>query len=154
MADKDTTSTLSPELARVIGEGIAQGLNAVRPQKVPFGRYDPKTPFHPDRTKTPKLTRDCFQNGIKMDPALLHDAEILLLNQIRRSGRYVDRMVEVTLRDEGTDPVVEIRFKDTTIDDRMEFRGKVRNMLDLLEKVIAEQVAIEADEPVSKRRSA
>lgn len=145
--------------ASVVGEaiarGIAEGLKAVAPpRKVEFGEFDGKSPFDVTKDGSPKtkLTRDCFQNGAKMRPEMLFDEEIKLLNRIVRSGRYINRMVEVIVRDEGSDSVVELRYKNKTADQRSELKTEVKDLRTMLRRIVDEQdVEIENETPAKRR---
>src|SRR5882672_9385926 len=97
--EEPTPQPSMSDLATIIGDGIAKGMAQVAPKKVTAGRYDPKSSFHPDKKLVPQLKRRCFQNGVEMKADLLFDEEIRLLNRIARGGRYLDRNVEVVLRD-------------------------------------------------------
>lgn len=132
--------------ASQISTGIATGINEARPQKITAGRYDPRTPFQPDKTKSKRLIRPVYQNATRLNPMQLFNAEITLLNQINRSGRYLDRKVEVILREEGSEEYLEIRYKNRTIDDRMEIKSLFRSFQELLEKIVAEQNVINEEE--------
>jgi hypothetical protein len=134
----------------------AMKLNAPR-RKVSIAEYDPKTPWHPDKTKALKLTRVCFQNGIQIREENIANADIALLNRIDRSGRYIDRLVEVILRDDGAEDTVEIRYKNKTPDQRNDIMRRVRSFEDMLNQIVTAQDAAEAElaamgRPSTKRR--
>lgn len=129
-----------------IGTQIADGINAARPKKVTAGQYDPKTPFHPNKKKAKRLARPMYQNGTRLMPNRMFDREIELANQIVRSGRYINRLIEVIVRQDGADEVVELRYKNRTIDDRMEHKGAYRDLTDMLTKIVEEQNALLAEE--------
>ena len=86
----------------------AMNRNAPR-RKVTAGEYDPKTFVQPDKGKTLKLNRDCYQNGTPMYAENLSNPEIALLNRITHSGRYLNRVVEVVVASNGTVEEVYLR---------------------------------------------
>ena len=138
-----------------MSQGIAAGINEARPQKVTMGRYDPRTPWQPDKRKAHKLRRTTFQNGAMLNPNQLNNTEIDLLNRLNRSGRYLDRLIEVLVRDEGSDEVVELRYKNRTTDDRLAHRGAYSSLADMLQKIVTEQDALnEADGILKEERKA
>ena len=139
-------SQISNNIGSTIGTQIAEGINAARPKKVTAGQYDPKTPFHPNKKKAVKLNRAMYQNGTRLSPNRMFDREIALANQIVRSGRYINRLIEVIVRQDGSDEVVELRYKNRTIDDRMEHKGAYRDLTDMLTKIVDEQNALLAEE--------
>lgn len=139
-------TAFSNQITTNLGQQIAEGINAARPKRITAGQYDPKSPFHPSKKKTRKLLRPIYQNGARLSPTRLFDAEIDLLNQIKRSGRYINRLVEVIVRQDGSDEVVELRYKNRTIDDRMEHKAAYRSLLDMLQKIVEEQNAALAEE--------
>lgn len=147
---KPQTVTLdASQIAHVIAAGMAEAMRQYAPKKISIGQYDPKNPFHPDkRTPKPQLTRHCFQNGTRMDPISMFDEEINLLNSIVRPGRYINRLVEVIIRDEGGDRTLELRYKNRTADQRFENVKQFRDLVEMLRKVVMEQAeALTADVP-------
>lgn len=129
-----------------LGKQIADGINAARPKKVTAGQYDPRTPFHPNKKAAKKLRRPVYQNGSRLHANRLFDREIDLLNKIVRSGRYINRLIEIQVRQDGPDEVVDIRYKNRTIDDRMEHKGAYRDLTDMLTQIVNEQDAALAQE--------
>jgi len=128
------------DLAKMIADGISAGLAAIQgPKKVLFGRYNPNSPWHPDKNTVPKLTRTYFQNGGRIDPTVVADADILMLNQIKVSGRYFDDFVEVVVRKQGSDEVVDILYANATIDQRLEQKSHFRNFSELVAGIVKAQ---------------
>jgi len=129
--------------------GITTGMQEARgPRKVAMGQYDPKTPFHPNKKKASRLTRPVFQNNTRLAESQLFDREIDLLNQIVRSGRYINRLIEVVVTADGAEEIVYISYKNKTIDDRMEHKGAYRDLSDMLRQIVAEQNEMLAQEGV------
>jgi hypothetical protein len=99
------------------------------------------------------LNRLCVQNGTPMRLEQLTDREVRLLNQITHSGRYLNRVVEVIVREEGAeDETVELRWKCKSADDRNESGKEWRDLADMLDKIVTAQ-AEERAKPEPKRRS-
>lgn len=132
--DAPTTPSNMQDFASIIGAAVAQGIAANTPKKTTFGQYVARQ----NRGRS-KLTRECYQNGFRMEASSLSNDEIDLLNKIDRTGRYINRMVEVIIQDAGTDEIVEIRFSNKTSDQRFELKGFVRNFLDMLQQITAAQ---------------
>jgi len=134
-----TTSDLQA-LGQTIAEGISEGMRKNVPQKVTFGQYMKRpTTLHPKGPAGPQLAREYFQNGFRLQYDTLSDTQIDLLNKLDRSGRYIDRRVEVIYRPEGGDESVEIRWKCRTPDDRSELKGLARDFTDILTQIVAAQ---------------
>ena len=133
-----------------MSQGIAAGINEARPRKVTAGQYDPKTPWQPNKKKALKLTRNTFQNGTWLNPATLNNTEIGLLNRLNRSGRYIGRLIEVLVRQDGSDEVVELRYKNRTTDERMEHRSAYRDLADMLAKIVDEQDKLNEEDGLMK----
>lgn len=128
------------QFGQVIGDAVARGMAANAPRrKVNFGEYDPKTYQQPDKTKTLKLNRDCFQNGAWMNPNSMFNEEIDLLNKITHSGRYINRMVEVILVPDGAVDQVHLRYANKTIAQRIELTKHFRDLADMLRQIVAAQ---------------
>lgn len=146
MSTTRDTSTTEPAVPASIvsdmGRVIADAIRDSAPKRVTVGQYDPQSPFHPDKKTQAKLKVTCVKNGMVLNHATLHDAEVRLINQLK-SGRYINRLVEVILRpaEPGEMPVVEIRYKWATMNDRLAVRAHWSSFKDLLEKIIAEQSA-------------
>lgn len=151
-------------LGKTIADGVNQGMAANAPRrKVTIGQYDPKTWAQPDRTKTHKLQRECYQNGAWMNPHSMTNAEIDGLNGITHNGRYLDRIVEVFIRSNGSEDEVHIRYNNKTPSQRLEFqkmqtglrKGEtgLEYMLRVINDVQAEERAeYEADADARKQR--
>jgi hypothetical protein len=120
--------------ASMIGAAVQQAQEQSNPKRVTFGKYIAKK-----NAGRPKLTRDCYQNGRVIDAGVLSNEEINLLNKIDRTGRYIDRMVEVVVREEGADETVDIRFSNKTAA-AFELKGRARNFEHILEQIVAAQV--------------
>lgn len=133
------------QLASMIGQQVAAAVTAAQPVKrMTFGEYQRRA-----KKGRSKLSRVCWNNGILMQESVLSNREIELLNAITHTGRYVNRLVEVIVRDEGADEVVEIRW-NMKRDAQFELKGQARNFCDILEQVVAaqaeERAAAEAKE--------
>jgi len=142
------------ELGKIIAQGIAEGMkglveqmaaNAPRRKKTQ-GEFEQtlKTPFI-DRAKEratnkrkPSLSRNTFQNGYRLRDEFLVAEEIDLLNKIKKPGRYINRMVEVIIRDEGSEQVLELRYSNKSPDQRFELKNYARSLREICERVLEE----------------
>lgn len=147
------------DLGKTISDAIQAGMAANAPvRKVSFGEYQKRahTPFSDGSVK---LTRECFQWGHALRADALTNREITLLNKIDRSGRYINRMVEVVVNQEGADETVMIRWKCATPDDRMAIAPYIQSFEHCLEQIVAAQVAedsedvVNAESYIQKRRA-
>ncbi len=144
-ADETTETAGAPEprankysdLAKMISDGIAQGITAAQPKKLTYGQYQRKQP------KLPKLLRPTSQNGYPVQN--LTAAEITLCNRITHSGRYMDRRVEVILKVEGNDETLELRYPNKTTDQRFEMKSYFRNFEDLVRQIVEVQELEDAE---------
>jgi hypothetical protein len=135
-------------LAAMIGQQVATAVTAAQPVKrMTFGEYQ-------RRAKKGRLTlkRVCWNNGIMIQESVLTNREIELLNQITHTGRYVNRLVEVIVRDEGADEVVELRW-NMKRDAQFELKGSARNFCDILEQIVAAQVEERAEAEAKDERA-
>lgn len=149
MTDTDTTST--PALAapavdlgafsKMIGDAVAQGITAANPRKKSFGQYDKERKEKARKAGRQELTRQCYQNGILLSEESLTNKEIECFNAIDRTGRYLDRFVEVIVRDLGSEEVVELRYPDKTNDHRNKFMRLAGTLEHALELVVKAQKA-------------
>jgi len=157
MASTDTAEptapTLSPEMSQ-LAAAIAAGIAANAPRrKVTFGEYNPKDALHPNgRKHIAKLTRTSFQNGTPLNPEVLSDVEINLVNQVKHSGRYCNRLVEVIVNNDGLDETIDIRHKNSNKDRRNDFARQCVSFEDELRQIIAEQAVEDADEDAAYER--
>ena len=138
-----------------LGKSIGEGIAKTQQRKQPFGLYDPKSSYHPNKAKTPKLKRDFYQNGYRANPITLLDEEIHLLNRITHSGRYLNRVVEVRVDDSSAEEVVHINYINKGIEQRLQNKQLWNGLVDLLRKVVAVQEAEDLeDAELRERRSA
>jgi len=121
--------------------GISTEMAKANPRKVSIGQFDGQMPAQEGKSKNQKLKlkRACYQNGTRLNPITLFNREIDALNKLVRSGRYLNRLIEVVVHQDGSEEVVELRYKNRTIDDRMEHKGAYRDLSDMLTKILAEQ---------------
>lgn len=149
------TGLQNEALVRAFSEAMRS--NAPK-RKITIGEYDPRSPWHPKKANSVVLTRLCFQNGFALNPDQLSNNEITLLNKIDRSGRYIERLVEVILRDDSAEDVVEIRYRNKTADQRNDIARHCRSLEDMLTQIVRDQEAAEAEliamgrPPTKKRR--
>ena len=139
-----------------MGLALAQGIASQTRKFVSFGEYiiRPHSPFHPDGPSK-VMTRQYYQNGVRLLDHTIHDKEIVLLNQITHSGRYCGRMVEVIVKDDGGDgEIIDIRFSNKTADQRLELRGQVRDFEDMLKQIIEAQKEERAEAEARDERAA
>lgn len=129
------------DFGKSIGDAVAQGIAATTRRKVTFGEYDalgPRNSYHPkSKAETPVLKRQAWQNDTPLMENTLFDREILLLNRITHSGRYLDRKVEIIFNDDA----VYIRYNNKTADQRFELKNYFQSLIGLLELVVKEQEA-------------
>lgn len=135
------------DFGKILADSIVAGMaQQAGPKKVTFGQYDPRSPWHPDKKKRVKLTRVVFQNGNLVNPDMVLDADIVRLNKINRSGRYLNRKVEVSMREDVDAEVIYISYKTQTLDQRMENKTLFVDFSDLLKKILMEQEIAEENE--------
>jgi hypothetical protein len=122
-------------LGEMISAAVVAGVNAAQPARtVKFGEYLRRV--NAGRSIL-KLT--AFQNDRQIDAGVLTNAEIDLLNQINRGGRYFDRKVEVVYQNNGNDRIVYFRYDNKSPDNRFELRGYYNNFKHFLEQIVAWQ---------------
>jgi len=138
------------DLAGAIGASVAQALaSQAPPRKMTFGEYQRRA-----NAGRKKLTREVFQNGFRLggpgsvDNSLTNE-QILLLNQITHTGRYINRLVEVILNVDEAEPVLNIRYNNRSKDQALTLRGHIRNFTDMLQQIVADQ--IEEDKETEER---
>ena len=139
--DEPTGPPPGMELAKAIGDAVAEGMAKNNPKRVSYGAYLKRpTLNHPLGLLSPKFSRVYFQNGLIVPYDSVNDEQVKMLNGITHSGRYIDRKVEIIVRDEGGDAQsVDIRYRNAMLDDRMELKSLFKNFTDLLEQVTAAQ---------------
>lgn len=129
------------DLGQVMGDAVARGIAANTRRKITFGEYVARggnSPFHPDPQKKVKLTRVCFQNGHMIEHGTAFDRELELLNKITHSGRYIDRLVEVVVAQDGSEETVDIRFSNKS-QFAFELKGRAKDFTAMLEQIVAAQ---------------
>ncbi len=136
------------ELGQVIGNAVASGMAAsAPPRRMTIGEYIRRgkiNQYHPDPKVKLKFTREYYQNGRLIEFATCFDREVELLNQITHSGRYIDRLVEVVVEQNGSEEAVDIRFSNKK-DKAFELKGKARDFTDMLQQIVAAQAEERAE---------
>ena len=127
------------QFAQMLGQAVAQGVSQAMParpaERMTFGQYQKR--LNAGRSN---LRRPYFENGIHQEGLVLTNAEIDYLNQIDRTGRYINRLVEVIVRNDGADEILELRW-NTKRDAMFELKGYARNFEDIVRQVVEAQGA-------------
>lgn len=132
----ETNDAFADKLAGAITKGIAE----TAPKKVPFSKYEPRTPWQPGKKKAMHvLAYKVYQNGFRVSPKKLTNTEIDYLNQIRRPGRYISRRVEVALWSDGGDTSLDLRYSNKNPEQRFENKNYWRNFEELVRLIVEEQ---------------
>lgn len=137
-----STGIQGAELTKAFAEALKL---SAPPRYIQIGEYDPKTPWHPIAAEAHKLKRACYQNGVLLNPDQMSNKEIDLLNAIDRSGRYIERLVEVILADDSTDEAIYIRYRNATEDQRNALRAQIRSFSDMIQQIVTAQQEAEAE---------
>jgi hypothetical protein len=135
-------------LGQAIGNAVAAGMaQNAPPRKITFGEYQRRggiNQYHPDPKKKLKFNREYYQNGKQIQFSTCYDREVELLNQITHSGRYINRLVEIVVIQNGSEEAIDIRYSNKR-DKAFELKGYARNLVDMLEQIVAAQ-AVEREE--------
>lgn len=147
-------TTLAPapidmnQLGQVIGSAVASGMAQSAPvRRLTIGEYIRRggiNQYHPDPKVKTKFTREYYQNGKLIEFATTFDREVELLNQITHSGRYIDRLVEVVVIQDGSTEAIDIRFSNKK-DKAFELKGRARDFISILEQITEAQAAERAE---------
>lgn len=147
-------ATQSPtDVVQRVVDAITQ--NAPRRQ-VSIGEYLARP-----ENKRLKMTRAYFQNGFPLyQDGNITNEEIKLLNSITHSGRYINRIVDVVVRQNGLEQEVFINYHNKGIDQRMNNQRHWSSLTELLTKICeaqkverAEQEEIDAMRDDLRRRA-
>ena len=98
------------------------------------------TPFDPQgsiggRRKVKLKYSAVYMNGARLNPVLMHDEEIGLVNQIKKPGLYNKRKWEVVRQNDS----LEIHYKNRTFEQRMELKGDAPTFAAMCRVILAEQ---------------
>lgn len=129
------------DFGQVIGDAVAKGIAANTRRKITPGEYAARggnSPFHPDPKKRVKMNREYYSNGRLIELSTAFDREVELLNEITHSGRYIDRLVEVVVQQNGADEAVNIVFSNKS-QFAFELKGKAKDFTAILEQIVAAQ---------------
>lgn len=138
-APKSTSDAATSTDIRSLVESIKE---LTPPRKVRFNEYKTRSPFNPTGNRKRKLDRICFQNGARINVALLFDEEIKLLNTLPE-GRFIDQLVTVR-KDAGSGgdkDKIHIEYANRTHDQRITFAEHVRSFVGLLRQIHEEAKA-------------
>lgn len=145
---KAQQGSVPDDLGKTIGNAVAQGMSASTRRKITIGEYLARV-----NKGRPSLTRICWQNDHEIRENVLSVEEINLLNQVHRSGRYIDRLVQVIIGYDAGEEVIYIRYHDKG-DHRFALSGAgVRNFSTMLKMILAEQDVEDAEEEREEERT-
>lgn len=130
-------------LGEVIGNAVADGMTKSTRRTIRVGEYLARL-----KQGRPILQRRAWQNDKEIPDTVstLSNREIELLNGIHRTGRYIDRLVEVVIGLDGADEVLYFRYNDKGDHKFALSAAGVRNFQTMLEMIMAEQAAEDAAE--------
>lgn len=152
-APETLTPPAAPMDVQAIADAIARGIvaagNETGPIKqVQVTKYRNRTIYNPEGLyphKRPQFTRDYYQNGKHLVADVLTPADIAILEKLQ-AGRYLNRLVEVIEREsEGSEMrSLEVRYPSATHDQRIAAGKVFQTFSQLLQLLLAEQIATEA----------
>lgn len=120
----------------VLAAALIKAINITKPkEKVNAAYRIPKTAWSPKAGEAKvKLKRKSYQHGIPIDPDMISNEEIALLNQLK-PGLYCDGWVKVIRR---RDRGINIEYPVKTASQRLRLTSQfgVRNLKELLELLI------------------
>lgn len=131
-------------LGTVIGEAVAAGMKKNTRPKVTIGEYIARR-----KAGRPEMARRFFVNNIEMLPGdwRISNAEITLLNAINRTGRYINRLVEVVIGADGSEEVVHFRYNNRKPDHQFALMAAgVRDFETMLRMIVDAQTIENAEE--------
>jgi len=142
------TETQTDALGDRIAAGIAAGIAATQgPRKLSIGQYQRA------HARKVKLLRETTQNTHTLFLENLTDDQVKLLNRVHRSGRYLNKKVQVIVKNEGqpiSEQSVHIMYSDATPDQRMENYKLFKDFTDLVKQIVDEQDIETENEQIDK----
>lgn len=119
-----------------LAESQSSGFRKIRVHEAKF-----PTPWNPSgERRTLKLKPASFsQNGARINPALLSDEEITLINQLK-PGVYNKKKWRVVRR---RDKSLDLQYPNESLEARFELKGEAGNLAGMLKMIITEQEAQE-----------
>jgi hypothetical protein len=140
---------ISRRSARRSAEGIKSGFQATVRPKVTIGEYAARN------RRRVRLNKEVYQNGGPVKEHQLSEKEIEWLNKLHRPGRYLDRKVEVIVKnDDSENTVIWLRYSDKSPDQRIDNKSRFRDFEDLVKKCVLEQDVIEENERIREEKLA
>jgi hypothetical protein len=108
-------------------------------RKISVAEASKATPWNPSgKPRTVKLKPPAvYQNGARLNPVMLSDEEVTLLNQLKPGVFNHKKWVVRKRRDKSLD----IQYPNKTIEARMELKGEAGNLSGMLRKILTEYEA-------------
>jgi hypothetical protein len=135
LVDKQAEQSLIESIAKMAAT-LAADAETGPIKQIPQAKYKPVTPFNPkglQEHERPSLKRKSYMGGFKLKEHNMTDNEIRLFNRLK-GGRYHDNRWTVI----ETDDSVTLMFPSKTPEDKMQLSKEVRNLEDLLQKILDE----------------
>lgn len=142
------TSQIPDNLGAVIGDAVAAGMTRNQRRKVTIGEYIARM-----NEGRPELLRRFYVNNVEMLPGdrRISNEEINLLNRINRTGRYINRLVEVIIGADGPDEVVHFRYNNRKPDHQFALMSAgVRDFETMLQMIVDAQTLENAAEEAER----
>lgn len=144
LAAQPQGQTIPDNLGTVIGDAVAAGMTKNQRRKVTIGEYIARL-----KAGRPEMARRFYVNNVEMLPGdwRITPAEINLLNTVNRTGRYINRLVEVVIGAEGSEEVVHFRYNNRKPDHQFALMSAgVRDFGTMLQMIVEAQKIEAAEE--------
>lgn len=150
LAAQNQNAQIPDNLGLVIGDAVAAGMTRNQRRKITIGEYIARR-----NAGRPEMKRRFFQNNVEMLPGdmRISNREIDLLNQINRTGRYINRLVEVVVGQDGPEEVVYFRYNNRKPDHQFALMSAgVRDFETMLQMIVDAQTAENAEEDADREQ--
>jgi hypothetical protein len=106
-------------------------------KQVPVGKAKYRTPWNPtgEIRKVKLKAKKFYQNGAEVNPDMMSDEEVTLVNQLK-PGRYNKRKWEVVKR---RDKSLDLRYPNRTLQQRWAMQQEGGGFSGILKKILIEQ---------------
>ncbi len=143
-------NVIPDNLGVVIGDAVAAGMTKNQRRKVTIGEYIARL-----KAGRPEMARRFFQNNVEMLPGDMRvsNEEIVLLNKVNRTGRYINRLVEVVVGQDGAEEVIYFRYNNRKPDHQFALMSAgVRDFRTMLEMIVDAQAIENAEEDLEREQ--
>lgn len=137
-AEKNDSGLTRDDVKDLLGSVKSLAESTAAKRKIGIAEASKVTPWNPDGGPKKRLKVTAFyMNGARVNPVMLTNEEIDLINQLKPGAFNKKKWVVRKRRDKS----IELQYPNKSVEHRIELRGEAGNLAGMLKKILTEHEA-------------